>query len=72
MDAFAIPAGYRITRTRAGYALTSPYGPLGDDYDCWAAEVFAAQEHADDLAQEAADELAAIADFEADEMREAA
>ena len=72
MDTFTIPEGYRIERTRAGYALHSPYGPLGEDFDCWAAAVFAAQEHAEELAQEAADELAAIADYEADELREAA
>ena len=67
MAALTLPAGYRIERHRAGFALHSPYGPLGDDHDCWAAACFAAQDHAEDLAQEAPDELAAIADFEAPE-----
>lgn len=67
-----IPAGYRIERSRGGYAAHSPYRLLGDDFDCWAEACFAAQDHADSLALEAADELAAIADFEADQFREAA
>lgn len=67
-----LPAGYRITGSSVGYAAHSPYGLLGDDFDCWAAACFAAQDHADSLALEAADELAAIADFEADQFREAA
>lgn len=72
MATLSLPAGYRITGSSAGYALRGPYGPLGDDFDCWAEACFAAQEHADYLALEAADELAAIADFEADQFREAA
>ncbi|MDP4005112.1 hypothetical protein [Methylobacterium sp. NEAU K] len=72
MATLALPAGYTISGTRAGYALRSPYGPLGDDFDCWAEACFAAQDHAESLALEAADELAAIADFEADQFREAA
>lgn len=72
MASLDLPAGYTITGTRAGYALRSPYGPLGDDFDCWAEACFAAQEHADSLALEAADELAAVADFEAEHFREAA
>ena len=72
MASLDLPAGYAITGTRAGYALRSPYGPLGDDFDCWAEACFAAQEHADSLALEAADELAAVADFEAEYFREAA
>lgn len=67
-----LPAGYSVIRTRAGHALRSPYGPLGDDFDCWAEACFAAQEHADSLALEAADELAAVADFEAQHFLEAA
>lgn len=67
-----LPAGYRITGSSAGYAAHSPYGLLRDDFDCWAEACFAAQDHADSLALEAADELAAIADFEADWLREAA
>ncbi|KAA0122139.1 hypothetical protein CIW48_19255 [Methylobacterium sp. P1-11] len=67
-----LPAGYAIRGHAAGYALRGPYGPLGDDFDCWAEACFAAQDHADPLALEAADELAAIADFEADQFREAA
>lgn len=72
MASLDLPAGYTITGTRAGYALRSPYGPLGDDFDCWAEACFAAQGHADSLALEAADELAAIADFEAQHFLEAA
>lgn len=72
MASLDLPAAYSIARTRAGYALRSPYGPLGDDFDCWAEACFAAQHHADSLALEAADELAAIADFEAEYLREAA
>jgi len=72
MASLELPAGYTIRETRAGYVLHSPYGPLGDDFDCWAEACFAAQEHADSLALEEADELAAIADFEADLIREAA
>ncbi|MGU3475698.1 hypothetical protein [Methylobacterium sp. D48H] len=71
-----LPDGYRITGSSAGssagYALRGPYGPLGDDFDCWAEACFAAQNHADSLALEAADELAALADFEADWLLEAA
>ncbi|UIN33990.1 hypothetical protein [Methylobacterium oryzae] len=67
-----LPAGYAIRGHAAGYALRGPYGPLGDDFDCWAEACFAAQEHADSLALEAADELAAIADFEAQQFLEAA
>jgi hypothetical protein len=72
MASLNLPAGYSIARTRAGYALRGPYGPLGDDFDCWAEACFAAQDHADSLALEAADELAAIADFEAQQLLEAA
>ena len=72
MAALNLPAGYEITGTRAGYALRSPYGLIADDFDCWAEACFAAQDHADSLALEAADELAAIADFEAQQMLEAA
>ena len=72
MASLDLPAGYSVTWTRAGYALRSPYGPLGDDFDCWAEACFAAQDHADSLALEAADELAAIADFEAQQFLEAA
>lgn len=72
MAHLALPAGYRITGSPAGYAAHSPYGLLGDDFDCWAEACFAAQDHADSLALEAADELAAIADFEAQQFLEAA
>ncbi|AYO85365.1 hypothetical protein [Methylobacterium brachiatum] len=72
MASLDLPAGYSVFRTRAGYALRSPYGPLGDDFDCWAEACFAAQDYADSLALEAADELAAIADFEAQHFLEAA
>lgn len=72
MASLDLPTGYTIRETRAGYALQSPYGPLGDNFDCEAAACFAAHEHADSLALEDADELAAIADFEADLIREAA
>lgn len=72
MATLSLPAGYRITGSSAGYAAHSPYGLIRDDCDCWAEACFAAQEHADYLALEAADELAAIADFEADQFREAA
>lgn len=67
-----LPAGYRISGSSAGYAAHSPYGLIRDDFDCWAEACFVAQDHADSLALEAADELAAIADFEADQFREAA
>ncbi|MDF2602333.1 MAG: hypothetical protein K0Q54_5156 [Methylobacterium brachiatum] len=67
-----IPAGYWVEKTPTGFVAHSPYGPLGDEFDCEAAACFAAQEHADSLALEEADELAAIADFEADLIREAA
>lgn len=67
-----IPAGYRISGSPAGYAAHSPYGLIRDDFDCWAEACFAAQDHADSLALEAADELAAIADFEAQQLLEAA
>ncbi|SFM91583.1 hypothetical protein [Methylobacterium pseudosasicola] len=72
MAALDLPAGYSVTRTRAGYALRSPYGPLGDDFDCWAEACFAAQDHADSLALEASDEVAAVSDFEAQSLLEAA
>lgn len=72
MAALAIPAGYRVERSRSGYAAHSPYGLIRDDFDCWAEACFAAQDHADSLALEAADELAAIADFEAQQLLEAA
>ena len=72
MASLDLPAGYSVARTRAGYALCSPYGPIGDDFDCWAEACFAAQEHAESLALEAADELAAVADFEAQHFLEAA
>ncbi|MDH2310371.1 hypothetical protein [Methylobacterium brachiatum] len=72
MASLDLPAGYWVEETRTGYIAHSPYGPLGDEFDCWAAACFAAQEHADSLALENADELAAIADFEADLIREAA
>lgn len=67
-----IPAGYRITRTSANYAAHSPYGLIRDDCDCEAEAIFACQDHADSLALEAADELAAVADFEAQHFAEAA
>lgn len=72
MARLIVPAGYRITGSPAGYAAHSPYGLLGDAFDCWAEACFAAQDHADSLALEAADELAAIADFEAQQLLEAA
>lgn len=72
MAPLTLPAGYRITSFSAGYAAHSPYGLIGDDFDCWAAACFAAQDHADSLAPEAADELAAIADFEGQQLLEAA
>ena len=72
MASLDLPAGYRVKRTSTSYAAHSPYGPLGEDFDSWAAACFAAQEHADSLALENADELAAIADFEADLIWEAA
>ncbi len=72
MARLEIPSGYRITDSSAGYAAHSPYGLLRDDFDCWAEACFAAQDHADSLALEAADELAAIADFEAHQLLEAA
>ena len=72
MARLELPAGYRISGSSGGYALRGPYGPLGDDFDCWAEACFAAQDHADSLALEAADELAAIADFEAQQLLEAA
>ncbi len=67
-----IPAGYRITGSSAGYAAHSPYGLIRDDCDCEAEAIFACQDHADSLALEAADELAAVADFEAQQYLEAA
>lgn len=72
MALLEIPAGYRITRSSTGYAAHSPYGLIRDDCDCEAEAIFACQDHADSLALEATDELAAIADFEADQFREAA
>ena len=67
-----IPAGYRITGSSAGYAAHSPYGLIRDDCDCEAEAIFACQDHAASLALEAADELAAVADFEAQQYLEAA
>ncbi|MCB4802680.1 hypothetical protein [Methylobacterium brachiatum] len=72
MASLDLPAGYRVKRTSTGYAAHSPYGLIRDDCDCEAEAIFAAQDHADSLALEEADELAAIADLEADLIREAA
>ncbi|MGH1574324.1 hypothetical protein ACRAWG_31345 [Methylobacterium sp. P31] len=67
MAALALPAGYRIARTRTGYAAQSPYGLIGDAFDCEAEAIFAAQDHADALAQEEAD-LAAAEDAASDHI----
>ncbi|MFB0490232.1 hypothetical protein ABIE45_002818 [Methylobacterium sp. OAE515] len=72
MALLEIPAGYRVKWSFAGYAAHSPYGLIRDDCDCEAEAIFACQDHADSLALEAADELAAITDFQADQFREAA
>jgi len=46
-----LPAGYRIERSRDGYALHSDhFGEIGEgDYGCWASACDAAHDHADSV-----------------------
>lgn len=55
-----LPNGYRIERSRDGYALHSDcFGEIGEgDFSCWASACYAAHDHADEVADPADAEAA--------------